>query len=433
MNNIMLIVDDLDINRDILHEMFKEGFTILEACNGEECLEIVKKYKRDIVIVLLDLFMPGIDGIEILKQRRGMDYFLEIPVVVITADNDIESQLLAFNLGATDYVTKPFVHPMVLYRIHNILSPRIQLGKMEREKNYYQVQAERDLLTELYNKGTTERMVEELLKKNQGLCALLIMDIDDFKKVNDVLGHLMGDHVIRTIAGVIASNFRQSDIVGRVGGDEFLVFMPEVPDEEAARKKTRELLKNIQGQCGYMLPMDISISIGLSFHRDAGKYTEMYRRSDEALYMAKERGKAQYAEYGVMAESIVRKKERVMLICSENRGLRRALSELVEEVQSIEVSTLQEMIRFQKSYGDDLRLLWIDISCNSEAQLHLLNKLSQCSEFSSIPYVALCAEGDMAQYRWALDAGAADIISMPLDEGQAKRRMIKLMNASVLA
>lgn len=239
----LLIVDDSKFQRAIIKEMLGEHFRLEEATSGEECLMILEKSSHLIDLVLLDLVMPGIDGFEVLRRRQTMDAFKDIPVIVLTSSNSIEFQI--------------------------------------------------DEMTSLFNKMTIENLVSETLTNApSALHALMVIDIDNFKSANDIYGHTVGDHIICVIAGVISSQFRNTDFVGRIGGDEFVVLMPDIPAKEVAFEKAESLIQIILKKEGLSIPDNISISIGLAFSDSEDKtYASFFGKADQALYVSKKSGK----------------------------------------------------------------------------------------------------------------------------------------------
>lgn len=239
----LLIVDDSKFQRAIIKEMLGEHFRLEEATSGEECLMILEKSSHLIDLVLLDLVMPGIDGFEVLRRRQTMDAFKDIPVIVLTSSNSIEFQI--------------------------------------------------DKMTSLFNKMTIENLVSETLTNApSALHALMVIDIDNFKSANDIYGHTVGDHIICVIAGVISSQFRNTDFVGRIGGDEFVVLMPDIPAKEVAFEKAESLIQIILKKEGLSIPDNISISIGLAFSDSEDKtYASFFGKADQALYVSKKSGK----------------------------------------------------------------------------------------------------------------------------------------------
>lgn len=161
--------------------------------------------------------------------------------------------------------------------------------------------AQRDQLTGLYNKVTTENMIKEFMETHSDIQSLLfVLDIDNFKKINDTRGHAFGDEVLRSIGQQVRVLFRSSDILGRVGGDEFIIFLKGVKEEEYIRreaKKVEYFFQNFQAGEGYV-KYSATASIGCAvFPRDAADFESLYKCADKALYTAKQRGKNQLAFY----------------------------------------------------------------------------------------------------------------------------------------
>lgn len=161
--------------------------------------------------------------------------------------------------------------------------------------------AETDQLTNLYNKVTTEKKIKEFIAEQPDTQSLIfILDIDNFKKINDTMGHAFGDEVLRTIGQRIKMEFRVSDIIGRLGGDEFVIFLKGLKDEEIIIReaaKVENFFKDFKAGDGYV-KYSATASIGCAvFPRDAGDFEGLYKAADQALYKAKQRGKNQLAFY----------------------------------------------------------------------------------------------------------------------------------------
>lgn len=161
--------------------------------------------------------------------------------------------------------------------------------------------ADRDLLTDLYNKIATERKIKECIAENpdeQGL--MFILDIDNFKKINDTMGHAFGDEILRTLGARIRSEFRSTDIIGRMGGDEFVIYLRNMKEESIIQLEARRVERFFQEfQAGDYVKYSASASIGAAVYpRDAKDFEGLYKAADRALYVAKKRGKNQLAFYG---------------------------------------------------------------------------------------------------------------------------------------
>lgn len=159
--------------------------------------------------------------------------------------------------------------------------------------------AQKDSLTGLYNKGITEHHIRTYIEQDGSPAALIVIDIDNFKQVNDTLGHLYGDTALKEIANAIKSLFRSTDIIGRIGGDEFIVFLQHVTDEQLVHNKVHkitEIFQNRFEQTNINYKMTVSVGIAF-FPKDADNFPELFDKADIALYYAKNHGKNQYAVY----------------------------------------------------------------------------------------------------------------------------------------
>ena len=158
--------------------------------------------------------------------------------------------------------------------------------------------AETDGLTGLFNRNAFLKKAKNILKTENGpdtKHALFMLDVDNFKKLNDTQGHRVGDRFLIEMSAAIRSCFRNTDIIGRLGGDEFLVLMRQTPNNEITTKNANELLKKINGVCSYYDMPELSVSIGISnYPTDGTSFDELYDRADEALYRAKKFGKSRF-------------------------------------------------------------------------------------------------------------------------------------------
>ena len=202
-------------------------YRIIKAASGEEGLSLIEHCNGKIDLVLLDLVMSGVDGFEVLRYRPQMPAFKDIPVIVLTANESEDFQIKAFELGADEFIIKPVNPSIALSRIHNVLKTQRRFKMILKEQERLKGKTQIDEMSNLYNKVTVEKLVTDVLQDHKGRTfAMLMVDIDNFKAINDTYGHKMGDHGICVIASVLSSHFSKEDIVGRIGGDEFVVLRP---------------------------------------------------------------------------------------------------------------------------------------------------------------------------------------------------------------
>lgn len=177
-----------------------------------------------------------------------------------------------------------------------VLILMIYLAYSNSKENKYLIHVSQiDPLTSVFNKETTQNLIDQKLKKNEHFC-FLILDVDDFKSVNDNYGHAVGDKVLKCLGNLFKNHFRQSDIVGRIGGDEFIIL---VQDENIAETRIQSLLQKVNElKIEELKDFKLSISVGMAFAPSNGKtFMELYRHADQALYQTKRAGKNSYKIY----------------------------------------------------------------------------------------------------------------------------------------
>jgi diguanylate cyclase (GGDEF)-like protein len=248
-------------------------------------------------LILLDMHMPGADGLAVMQQLKKMapDNFL--PVIVVTGDNAL--RLAALDAGAYDFVTKPIDFAELDVRIRNMLEVRLLVRFVDEQRRLQQNAALRDPLTKLANRRLALDRIAAALehaRRHGGMMALLYLDVDGFKLVNDQYGHACGDALLKEIAARLAERMREEDTVARIGGDEFIVVLPDLRDLAGAAAAASEIVRLFSRPM--QLPdfsLGVTTSIGIAVHPNDGDDPEMLlQRADAALYAAKRAGKNRY-------------------------------------------------------------------------------------------------------------------------------------------
>ncbi|MEG0797872.1 MAG: EAL domain-containing protein [Acidaminococcaceae bacterium] len=297
--NTVLIVDDAAINRVILKKILQNRFTFLEAANGLEAIECLHDQQNNVDLILLDISMPLMDGKEFLQYKKKSPELDGIPVIMITADDSAQQQVSTFTLGANDYIVKPFIPEVVVRRVQNVLEANHRFKEMVREYNTMSEQVKTDLMTGLLNRVSTEVMISQRLANTKVPCVMLMLDIDNFKKINDTSGHDYGDKVICAVAEKLRQVFRKEDIIGRMGGDEFAIFIENMPKKFLLEKKAKQLCDSIAS-----IELDgkhagITCSVGAAVSsEEVPSFAALYQNTDKALYNAKCNGRNTAAIYG---------------------------------------------------------------------------------------------------------------------------------------
>ncbi len=428
----LLIVDDSRFQRVVLKEMLSDKFNLIEVSGGEECLEYMKKENSNIDMVLLDLIMPGIDGFEVLRRRQDMFEFKSVPVIVLTTSDSIEFQTEAFELGADEYINKPVDVRIAISRINNMLSAKRHLDNVLEEQRVWKEKSQIDAMTHMFNKATTEAMINETIKtNNEALNALMVIDIDNFKSVNDTLGHKVGDHVICVIASVISSVVGVNDITGRFGGDEFVVMLRYINSQKEAEQIAAKIVDVVKKKENLTIPETISVSIGMAFFNDEKNCSELFSKADEALYISKKAGKGCFSVYGRKYDSeIVNGAEHKVLIWSASRNIISTLEyELPHTVSTDRVSSIEDVREYFDAKENNVMAIYVDFSDYPYDGKELWDILKKETWLKKCPIIAICKEGNINQIKYAVNSGIImDLMLAPLEVAQLKRRVNEYMS-----
>ncbi|MFK4785300.1 EAL domain-containing protein [Fusobacterium sp. MFO224] len=246
----ILVVDDSEINIKILEKILEENYNVLSAKNGKEALEIIHSGKHKIATILLDLVMPIMDGFEFLEAHQKDRVISSIPIIVMTQQNDTQTEIKALSLGASDFLPKPYNPVIIKHRINNII---------ELIQNSLLVNTlEKDSLTNLYTKEAFYRYVEKYLKESKLEFDIIGLNIERFKLINNIFGMKEGDRLLQFIAKLIEEKFSKHKIIcSRAVADKFYIFINRNIDYE---KILYDIEKEVKG---YNLNIEISIHFGI--------------------------------------------------------------------------------------------------------------------------------------------------------------------------
>ncbi len=281
----VLVVDDSMVQRAQLKELLKhQMFTVMVAAHGEEALVFLRD-NPDIKLVLTDFNMPVIDGLELTKEIRKSKSKNELPIIAMTASNKelISAQFL--KIGANDFINKPFTKEELACRIHNSLDVVELLGRVQQLANY-------DFLTNISNRRHFFECMHAYMLETKEPFALCMIDVDNFKTINDSFGHDVGDSVLITLAKVLKDNLKGSDIVARFGGEEFCVALKNVDEKQALEFffKLRTIIATTPIRPSGHKAFNFTVSMGVTFS-DLESIDAMLKHADMALYKAKQNGK----------------------------------------------------------------------------------------------------------------------------------------------
>ena len=289
----ILIVDDSEIQLRILQSVLSNaGYQVIQAQNGQAAWELIQN--DHVRLIITDWMMPILNGPGLIQRIRSANWPVYTYIILLTSQDAKDQVIEGLNAGADDYLTKPCDPGELLARLgigQRILDLESRLADMARQ----------DLLTGIFNRRA---LYETLQAEASQACravrslSIIMLDLDHFKSINDQYGHPVGDHVLQLVAATLQKNKRAYDCVGRWGGEEFLVILPNTDLHQAARvaERFRKCISDLRLSVGEKGTVTLSASLGVTSTEggSAAKSLEaLLKQADEALYQAKGLGRNQ--------------------------------------------------------------------------------------------------------------------------------------------
>ena len=297
LNGKILVVDDQEPTARLLTEMLRgAGYKAVSfTTNPCEVCDLHQKNRYD--LILLDLQMPGKSGFHVMKELHAIESDAYLPVLALTAEPAYK--LHALKAGAKDFIAKPFDPEEALTRIYNMLEVRLLHDAVRDNAKALEELALHDPLTRLANRRLlTERIAVALAsaRRNSSVMAVVFLDLDGFKQINDTLGHPAGDALLRMVAARLSSAVREVDTVARLGGDEFVIALSSISQVGDVSTVASKLIESVS--LPYLIEnhtVSVTTSAGIAFYPAHGANPDaLIHRADTALYAAKHAGKNAY-------------------------------------------------------------------------------------------------------------------------------------------
>lgn len=290
---LVLVAEDSPVVRAMLRRQLEDnGFRVAEADDGDEALRMAREVSP--AVILLDIEMPKLDGRAVLKALKADPRMADTPVVFLTGVRDTDDLVAALELGAHDYLCKPFESAELLARVSAAARVKALHDELHRRAEEMHLMARLDPLTGLYNRRHLDEHLRATAvgsRRRMQPLAVLVIDVDRFKSVNDTLGHAAGDEVLCELARRLRRIMRADDVAGRWGGEEFLVLLPQT--DLAGAGAVAERIRQAVADAPVRLAdrnIDVTVSIGYT----SGVVDDVHglvNRADTAMYDAKQQGR----------------------------------------------------------------------------------------------------------------------------------------------
>ncbi|RMH40743.1 MAG: diguanylate cyclase [Deltaproteobacteria bacterium] len=282
--HVLVVDDDPEVRTYLTSTLTSLGFAVVAVADGLAALREIERCKPD--VVLADVRMPGMDGMLLLDAARTGNDLCDVPIVLMSGYADEALRVEAFERGAADFVLKPVAAGDLAARLRVRARDAARLARLERDSLV-------DALTGVANRRAVQRALDTELRRarrNRRSLAILVIDINDFKDINDTHGHLAGDEVLRQVARRLRMTLRATDVVGRIGGDEFLVVLPEQDERGAQLAADRVRFAAAEVRVG---GAPIRLSIGIAWTPDGEiDADDLYRAADATMYRDKRAARA---------------------------------------------------------------------------------------------------------------------------------------------
>lgn len=286
----VLIVDDERLNITVLAALMEDEYDIVVAKNGEQALKRAHAEQAP-DLILLDVIMPDIDGYEVCRRLKEDESTRHIPIIFITVKGTVEEETRGLEMGAVDYITKPFSPAIVKARVANHI-------ELKRQRDMLQHLNLTDPLTGIANRRYFDDYLNHEMKQseqNQSPLSLVMLDIDSFKDYNDNYGHNSGDKCLRQVATALDEcSEGLKHLIARFGGEEFALILPGATSEQAINiaEKHRQFIYDLNiPHKASAISGRVSISLGIAGYRPGDTTETLIERADKALYRAKHGGR----------------------------------------------------------------------------------------------------------------------------------------------
>jgi len=290
---ILIADDDPSIRLVLKHSMEQSGYHVIEAVNGLEAVQAVIKQTPD--LILMDAVMPEMDGFRATDEIKQLAECQETPILMATSLDDDQSITRAFDVGACDYITKPFNWSVLKHRTARMLFA----ADAERKIRHL---AYHDALTGLPNRTLFMDRIDQAISRahrESGKFAILYIDIDHFKVINDSMGHAAGDHLLNIVSQRLTDVLRKTDTIARLGGDEFTIIIEDLEEAESVVLVAKNILAALDKPIEiFEKEVHIGGSIGIALYpQDGESFGTLLKNSDTAMYKAKELGRQTFQFY----------------------------------------------------------------------------------------------------------------------------------------
>jgi two-component system, cell cycle response regulator len=426
-NDILLIDDDVELVAYLKESLEKQNYYVSIALSAERGLKIFYETKPD--LILLDILLPDISGIEVLNQIIGKAKKERIPIIIISGEYSKATQLHAYRLGVMDFLSKPVDIDLFLALIKN----RFEL------KREWQESIIVDELTGAFNRKHFNQVMKQLIcdfKRTERVFSLALIDLDYFKKINDTYGHLVGDEVLQSLSELVQSSIRMEDTFCRFGGEEFAVFLPNT-DASSAMTVIHRIQERFAATDFFAKNeiFHVTFSSGISEVTAAENIADkIVEEADQALYASKDAGRNQTMLYTDHLSSTKKHSVLNVIIVDDDALIRKIVTHQMdtwepEDIAEVNISSFANGLDFLQSdwYSmDEKYIILLDGVMPDLDGVEVLERIRKTYPEVNILVIMLTGRNNQADIVHALQMGADDYVVKPVHMPELLSRMERL-------
>ncbi|MBN1493151.1 MAG: response regulator [Candidatus Omnitrophica bacterium] len=410
MARIIVLDDNDDILKPLLKRLKNSGYAAQTFSDPDEGWRAIQESPPDLII--LDRKMPKMSGDVIYKKLGENSQLADIPVIFLTGKDLQSEKNKGLRLGVDDYITKPFDMGELLLRIENILKKQ----KIYKEKVWS------DKLTGCINRDGFDTLFSKLFngaKRYNDIFSIVMIDINEFKRINDLLGHHVGDNVLVQVVDILKKHLRESDFICRYGGDEFVIFLPSTAQENAEQVIKRILaeVENIpirKGPAGERLKIGISIGV-VSYHTGISSPNELFQLADKRMYENKFQSK------------LSQQSKKKVLVVEDEADIRKALLFRLKQAgfETFAAEDGQIALRIARALRPDLILLDLRLPKISGEEVCKTIREDDDPGLSTIPIIMLTAKTSEAEQMIGRIIGANYYATKPFNMDEIIKNVMR--------
>ncbi|OZQ66658.1 hypothetical protein CA600_10990 [Paenibacillus sp. VTT E-133280] len=426
-NDILLIDDDVELVAYLKESLEKQNYYVSIALSAERGLKIFYESKPD--LILLDILLPDISGIEVLNQIIGKAKKERIPIIIISGESSKATQLHAYRLGVMDFLSKPVDIDLFLALIKN----RFEL------KREWQESIIVDELTGAFNRKHFNQVMKQLIcdfKRTERVFSLALIDLDYFKKINDTYGHLIGDEVLQSLSELVKGSIRMEDTFCRFGGEEFAVFLPNT-DASSALTVINRIQERFAATDFFAKNevFHVTFSSGISEVTEAENIADkIVEEADQALYASKDAGRNQTTLYTDHLSSTKKHSVLNVIVVDDDALIRKIVTHQIdtwepEDIAEVNISSFANGLDFLQSdwYSiDEKYIILLDGVMPDLDGVEVLERIRKIYPEVNILVIMLTGRNNQADIVHALQMGADDYVVKPVHMPELLSRMERL-------